>query len=116
MTDNDGNMYEREVKAVSADTPWNGIAYYYSGTGADESDIGIYLIDSNQSVACWYTLLADGKALYVRFNSCIVDAAIDMLLDEAFAAADEMGVLEKVILDFRKIPAVIPTYTDISRT
>lgn len=110
LTDNDGNMYEREVKAVSADTPWNGIAYYYSGTGADESDIGIYLIDSNQSVACWYTLLADGKALYVRFNSCIVDAAIDMLLDEAFAAADEMGVLEKVILDFRKNPG---GYTDL---
>ena len=106
LTGLDGKAYEYTVRASSTKTwDWNDYVEYVSGTGNDSSDMGIYTCGASNFIIYgtekyWYETLADGKAVYIRLNSCPSDEKTISFFEEAFSSVDP-AELEKVIIDFR---------------
>ena len=106
LTGLDGKAYEYTVRASSTKTwDWNDYVEYVSGTGNDSSDMGIYTCGASNFIIYgtekyWYETLADGKAVYIRLNSCPSDENTISFFEEAFSSVD-LAELEKVIIDFR---------------
>ena len=95
------NDYDIPVYKIDDFVLINGFVSYNSGTGTEESDVGRSLMYSNPAKDVWHCLLNDGKALYIRVNTCKVDDTITKAFDAAITAGKEAGSLEKIILDFR---------------
>ena len=74
--------------------------YWRSGTGAEESDIGLDLMWSNTEVNEWCRLLSDGETLYFRFFSCVPEdmSVLMKQFDEIVANTDS---IRRVVMDFR---------------
>ena len=92
LTGLDGKAYEYTVRASSTKTwDWNDYVEYVSGTGNDSSDMGIYTCGASNFIIYgtekyWYETLADGKAVYIRLNSCPSDENTISFFEEAFSS------------------------------
>ncbi|MBO4562095.1 MAG: hypothetical protein J5772_00620 [Clostridia bacterium] len=96
-----GETRELEMLSRAAEAMWHDAAGYHSDSGKAEGDTGTLLMERYPEKDVWYTLLRGGEALYIRFNTCVVDESTGGIVEDAFDAAENAGKLEKVIVDFR---------------
>lgn len=101
VRDMDGTVSNVDVPVTDDPALSEKISIYDSGTGAQESDVDRYLGLRHPEEDVWHRLLNDGKALYIRVNTCWVEDSIAKEFDAAIADGRKADSLEKIIVAFR---------------